>query len=116
MKEFKAGGHVVIEGSLLLERPFTVLGYDCHGKLLRTHVPNGTFNMDDGRRTKETFLAAIRFLCHGGMKTNDGGHGHHARGVLRHMVANDAPNLAVRVLGFSILQFALAGGSLEEVR
>ena len=44
------------------------------------------------------------------MKTNDGGHGHDAGGVLGNMVAYDASNLGMRILRVCALELPLALG------
>lgn len=67
MQKLEAGSHVVVKGRFLFKRAFTTLRDNSHRKLLSTHVPDGTFDVNDGRRTEETFFTTIGFLSDGGV-------------------------------------------------
>ncbi len=114
MEELEARGHIIVKRCLLLERALAVLGDDGHRELLCAHVPDGAFDVYDGRRAEEALFAAVRLLRDGRVQADDGGHGHDARRVLRDVVADDAANLAVRVLRLRVgVELALAGGRLD---
>jgi hypothetical protein len=65
--------------------------------------------MHDGGRTKEAFLATIRFLCHSGVQAHDGCHLKERMLVLlRHMFANNRPtNFWVWIVRLCLVEFAL---------
>jgi len=112
VKELEAGGHVVIEGCLLLKVALASFRHDGHRELLGAKMPNWAFNMDDGGWAEEALLAAIRLLGNGGVKADDGGHGHDSRRVVRDMVADNAANLRVWVVCICFVKLALADRGL----
>jgi hypothetical protein len=66
--------------------------------------------MDDWRRAQKALFTSIRLLGDSCVETDDSGHGHDAAGVLRDMVAHDATDFRVRIVGVGVVKFAFAWG------
>jgi len=83
--------------------------HNAHSQLLLAHLPYRTLDVHDRRGAQKALLAAIGLLRDCSMKADNGGHGHHMGGVLGHMVAHDAANLAMGVFGIYVVQLPFSG-------
>jgi len=68
-------------------------------------MPDGPLNVDNRRRTEETFFATIGLLGDGSVHTHDGSHRSGASGILGDVFAYYATNFTMLIVGVPIVEF-----------